>query len=80
MRAQEAVIKRLFELCLEKDISFNKLSYLSAVPPSTVKNIFNGSSRNTGIVTIAKLCEGLEISVPEFFDSELFANLEQETE
>lgn len=80
MRAQEAVIKRISELCEIRNISFHKLSYMSAVPPSTVKNITNGASNNTGIVTIAKLCNGLGISLSEFFDSEIFAELEQEIE
>ena len=77
MRAQEAVVKRIIELCSDRKISYNHLAYISAVPPSTVKNILNGSSNNTGIVTIAKLCNGLGITVTEFFETENFRELEQ---
>jgi transcriptional regulator with XRE-family HTH domain len=62
----------------ERRLSFNALARLSAVPPTTVKNILNGSSRNPGIVTIKKLCDGLDITLIEFFDTEEFRALEQE--
>ena len=65
-------------LCAERRLSFNALARLSAVPPTTVKNILNGSSRNPGIVTIKKLCDGLDITLIEFFDTEEFRALEQE--
>ena len=45
---------------------------------STLKNIINGGSQNAGIVTIKKLCDGLEISLYDFFDTETFKTLEQE--
>ncbi len=73
-----AVKNRLLELCGESGISINKLANLSAVPPSSVKNILYGKSMNPKIVTIKKLCDGLEITLPEFFDTEEFRSLEQE--
>ena len=78
MDTRLAVKVRLVELCSEKKLAFNALSTISGVHPSTVKGIVNGASKNPGIVTIKKLCDGLEITLPEFFDSELFRNLEQE--
>ena len=56
----------------------NKISTESAVPPSTLKNILYGKSNNPGIVTIKMLCDGLGISLTEFFDTEEFKNLEQQ--
>lgn len=73
-----AVKNRLLELCGERGISINKLANLSAVPPSSVKNILYGKSLNPKIVTIKKLCDGLDITLPEFFDTEEFRGLEQE--
>ena len=73
-----AVKNRLLELCGKRGISINKLANLSAVPPSSVKNILYGKSMNPKIVTIKKLCDGLEITLPEFFDTEEFRGLEQE--
>lgn len=80
MKTQEAVIKRIESLCQEQHISMNRLAYISGVAPSTVKNIIYGNSENTGVVTIAKLCNGLELSVQDFFNDDLFGGLEQEIE
>lgn len=80
MNTRKAVANRLLELCEQKNLSVNSLARTSAVPPSTLKNIINGGSRNAGIVTIKKLCDGLEISLFEFFDSDTFKTLEQEIE
>lgn len=75
---QEEVIKRLWELMDKRNLSMNRLAHISGIPASTVKNIFNGSSKNTGIVTLKLLCDGLGISITEFFDTETFRNLDLE--
>lgn len=74
----EAVRQRIMQLCQERGISFNKLSSISGVTQSTVNNIVSGRNRSTTVSTIKKLCDGLEISIEEFFQSDLFRNLEQE--
>jgi len=74
----KCVADRLVELCTERNIAFNALARSAAVPPSTLKSILNGSSKNPGIVTIKMLCDGLDISLTEFFDTEEFRTLEQE--
>ena len=74
----EATSKRIRELCKEKGLTPNGLSNLAGVPQATVKSILNGESKNPGVVTIKKLCDGLDISITEFFDSDLFKCLEQE--
>lgn len=78
MTISEAVTKRLLELCGERGLTINKLCTLSGVTQSTVSDIVNRNTSNTGIATIKKLCDGLEISVRAFFDSPLFDDLEQE--
>lgn len=78
MDTRSAVAHRILELCAQSEITVSRLSTLAAVPPSTVKNILNGSSKNPGIVTIKKLCDGLGISLVEFFDAPVFHKLEQE--
>lgn len=80
MDTRQAVADRLLELCEEKHLSPNALARISAVPPSTLKNIINinGGSRNAGIVTLKKLCDGLDISLFDFFNTEVFKTLEQE--
>ena len=74
----DAVRERIFELCREQDITINKLSNISGVTQSTVNNIVSGRNNSATISTIKKLCDGLEISIEDFFHSELFRDLEQE--
>ena len=78
MDTYTAVKNRLLILCEEKKMSFRKLATESAVPPSTIKNILYGKSKNPGIVTLKMLCDGLDISLIEFFDTPDFKDLEQE--
>ena len=67
-----AVRARIFELCEEKKMAIYKLSVLSGVAPSTIKNILYGKSRNPGIVTLKMICDGFGITLEDFFDSDLF--------
>lgn len=78
MNIGEAVRDRILELCREHDISINKLSSMSGVTQSTVNNIVSGRNNSATISTIKKLCDGLGITIQDFFDSDLFVGLEQE--
>ena len=78
MKAKEAIAKRILELCEERNIAINALANSSGVSPSTVYSMLNEKSQNPGVASIKKLCDGLEISIREFFDSDLFDDLEQE--
>lgn len=78
MGIHDFVVKRILELCQEKGITPNALSYMSGVSQSTIKSILNGESKNPGIVTIKKICDGFDISVVAFFDTEDYYRLEQE--
>ena len=78
MLIKEAVEKRILALCDERGIAINELANIAGVPPSTVYSMLNTKSQNPGIVSIKKLCDGLEIRIRELFDSDLFDHLEQE--
>jgi len=78
MNTRETVANRIIKLCSERNLAINALARMSAVPPSTLKNIINGESENPGIVTIKKLCDGFEITLGEFFRTKEFDKLEQE--
>lgn len=78
MNITEAVKKRFDELCFQRDLNYCTLARISGVPYTTVKSIFYNQSQNPGISTIKKLCDGLEISITDFFDTDYFRNLEQE--
>lgn len=78
MTAGEAVRQRIIQLCQERSISINKLSSISGVTQSTVNNIVSGRNNSTTISTIKKLCDGMGITLQEFFAAPEFADLEQE--
>ncbi|MCQ2411933.1 MAG: helix-turn-helix transcriptional regulator [Sphaerochaetaceae bacterium] len=78
MGTREIVAERILELCKQKGITPNGLANISAVSQSTIKSILNGESKNPGVVTLKKLCDGFEITLAEFFDTEAFNSLEQE--
>lgn len=78
MTIGEAVRDRIVELCNEYNISINKLCSLSGVTQSTVNNIVSGRNKSATVSTVKKLCDGLGITIREFFRSELFDGLEQE--
>ncbi|MDP4119806.1 MAG: helix-turn-helix transcriptional regulator [Bacillota bacterium] len=73
-----AIRNRFLVLCDQRGLTINKLANISAVPPSSLKNIFYKKSNNPKIITIKKLCDGLEITLAEFFDAPEFNELEQE--
>ncbi len=78
MDTYTAVKNRILTLCAEKKLTIHKLATESGVTPSTVKSILYGNSKNPGIVTIKKLCDGMEIDLATFFDTKEFRELEQE--
>ncbi len=78
MNIGEAVKLRILDLCKKENITVNKLSTISGITQSTINNIVRGRNNSTTISTIKKVCDGLGITIMEFFNSELFENLEQE--
>lgn len=78
MDTREAIANRIRYLCQERGITPNRLGSVSAVPQATIKSILNGESKNPGAITIKKLCDGLEITLGQFFSTPEFDELEQE--
>ena len=78
MTTRVCVANRIIELCQERNMAINALARSAGIPPSTVKNILNGASKNPGVVTIKMICDGLGISLTEFFETNEFRELEQE--
>lgn len=73
-----AVRNRILALCGEREISINRLATLCALPPSSIKNILYGKSQNPKLLTIKMICDGLDITLGEFFSTPEFDSLEQE--
>ena len=78
MNTVAAVRNRILELCGERNISINKLANICGLPPSSVKNILYGKSQNPKILTVTMICDGLGITLAQFFDTDEFNHLEQE--
>lgn len=78
MNTKEAIANRILQLCEEQGIAVNALASISGVSPSTVYSILNEKSQNPGTVTIKKLCDGLGITLAQFFNTPEFNALEQE--
>ena len=78
MDIKDLVVKRFYELCEEKNMKINELANVSGVTPSTAYSMMDYSRRDVSIRTIKKFCDGLDITLGEFFSTEEFDNLEQE--
>ena len=78
MNIGEAMRHRIIALCRERNISVNKLATMSGVTQSTVNNIVNGRNNSATVSTVKKLCDGLDITIKDFFNDGLFDDLEQE--
>lgn len=78
MDIKDAIVSRFLQLCEERNIRINELANLSGVTPSTAYSMMDDSRRDISVRTIKKFCDGLEITLGEFFSTEVFDNLEQE--
>lgn len=78
MKLSKAVSQKILKICEEKNISINKLAAICCVTQSTVQGLIQEKSKSPKLATITKICEGLGITLEEFFDDTLFANLERD--
>ena len=78
MSIKDCVVKRFIQLCNSKGITLNELANLSGITPSTVYSMVQNKRREIGITTIKKLCDGLDITICDFFYTDEFKNLSQE--
>ena len=80
MKFKDAIVQRLKEICKERGISYTQLARLAAVTPSTVYSMFSPERRDVSANTLKKLCDGLDLSIIDFFDCDVFRGLEPEVE
>lgn len=78
MTLKEAIIQRILDLCEERSLTVNKLSTVCGMTQSTLNNIVNGRNKSTTTSTVKKICDGLGLTITDFFDDPLFRDLEQE--
>lgn len=78
MKISEAVAKRIINICAENNLSINKLAIMSGLTQSTLQSIISGKSRNPKLLTIARICDSLNIKLEYFFNDKLFDSLDIE--
>lgn len=78
MGIKDAIVLRIKQICKQKGIKYNTLATNSGVTPSTVYSLLDEKRRDIGVVVLKELCDGLDISISDFFDTDIFRNLEQE--
>lgn len=78
MQIKEAIVKRIKNICLVRGMKYNELATRSGVTPSTIYSMLDPSRRDLSVITVKKLCDGLDMTITEFFDDDIFRTLEQE--
>ena len=78
MTLSQAIRHRIYELCSERGITLNKLSIICGITQSTLHNVVSRPETKPTVSTIKKICDGLDMKLIDFFDSDLFLDLEQE--
>ena len=78
MNAKQAVAQRIIDLCTEHEIAVNSLANQAGISPSTIYSMLNEKSQNPGVVSLQKICDGLGITLRQFFDDDIFDDIEQE--
>ncbi|NEX02763.1 Helix-turn-helix domain-containing protein [Pseudobutyrivibrio sp. NOR37] len=78
MNVKDATVIRFKEILKERNIAINELATMSGVTPSTAYSMFDSSRRDISLITVKKFCDGLGITLEEFFNSKIFTELEPE--
>ena len=78
MKLSSAVSQKILKICDEKNISINKLASICCLTQSTVQSLIDGNSKNPKMLTIIRICEGLDIPLKDFFDDQIFDNIGRE--
>lgn len=78
VKLSEAISEKILKICIEKELTPNKLASICCLTQSTVQNLVIGKSKNPKLLTIIRICEGLDIDLKDFFDDELFKRIERE--
>lgn len=78
VKLNDAMKEKINKILIDKNITINKLASISCLTQSTVDSLVNGKSKNPKILTIVRICDGLGITLSEFFDDELFKSIERE--
>jgi transcriptional regulator with XRE-family HTH domain len=77
LKVDKVISERINKILIERNLTVNKLATLSCLTQSTVDSLVNGRSKNPKLLTIMKICDGLNMSLEEFFDDDVFINIDE---
>ena len=80
LQIKEAIVLRIKNICRDMNITYNELAVRAGVTPSTVYSMMDSRRKDLSVITLKKLCDGLDMAITEFFDDDIFKTLEQEIE
>lgn len=78
MQIKDAIVLRFKGICELENIKYNELATRAGITPSTVYSMMDKNRKDLSVITVKKLCDGLDISITEFFEHDIFKGLEQE--
>ena len=78
MQIKEAIVLRMKNICRDMNITYNELAVRAGVTPSTVYSMMDSRRKDLSVITLKKLCDGLDMTITEFFNDDIFKTLEQE--
>ena len=78
LQIKEAIVLRMKNICRDMNITYNELAVRAGVTPSTVYSMMDSRRKDLSVITLKKLCDGLDMTITEFFNDDIFKTLEQE--
>ena len=75
MNFSDAVVSRILDLCHKKNMNVNMLAVRAGINPSTIRSILKGRCKSPKAETLHYICIGFDITLKEFYDFELFENI-----
>lgn len=78
LQIKEAIVLRMKSICRDMNITYNELAVRAGVTPSTVYSMMDSRRKDLSVITLKKLCDGLDMTITEFFNDDIFKTLEQE--
>ncbi len=78
MNLNDAIIKRIEEICNEKGSNVCEIALNGGMSPSAIYDLLKGRTKCSKVITVKRFCEGAEMTLSEFFDREYFNHIEED--
>lgn len=78
MKLNDAIVKRIYEICKEKNSNVCDMALNGGMSPSAIYDIIKGRTKCSKVITIKRFCEGAGITLSAFFDRDYFNSAEED--